>query len=103
MEEKNKHKRASFTGRLGYILTVAGAAVGLGNLWRFPYLAAKYGGAIFLLVYLILMMTFGYALIISETTLGKITRNFSFIPFSYFSITILSPLHQPTKITRSNL
>ena len=74
MEEKNKHKRASFTGRLGYILTVAGAAVGLGNLWRFPYLAAKYGGAIFLLVYLILMMTFGYALIISETTLGKITR-----------------------------
>lgn len=74
MVGKKKNKRDSFTGRLGYILTVAGAAVGLGNLWRFPYLAAKYGGAIFLLVYLILMMTFGYALIISETTLGKLTR-----------------------------
>ena len=47
--------RSSFSGRLGYVLAVAGSAVGLGNIWRFPYLAAKYGGGIFLLVYLILM------------------------------------------------
>lgn len=63
----------TFSGNLGYILAVAGSAVGLGNIWRFPYLAAKYGGGIFLLVYLILMLTFGYALIISETALGRMT------------------------------
>ena len=66
--------RSSFSGKLGYVLAVAGSAVGLGNIWRFPYLAAKYGGGIFLLVYLILMLTFGYALIISETALGRMTR-----------------------------
>ena len=66
--------RSSFSGRLGYVLAVAGSAVGLGNIWRFPYLAAKYGGGIFLLVYLILMLTFGYALIMSETALGRMTR-----------------------------
>ena len=47
-------KRSSFTGRVGFVLAAAGSAVGLGNLWRFPYLAAKYGGGIFLLVYIIL-------------------------------------------------
>ena len=51
--------RSSFSGKIGYVLAVAGSAVGLGNIWRFPYLAAKYGGGIFLLVYLILMLTFG--------------------------------------------
>ena len=68
------NERSSFSGRLGYVLAVAGSAVGLGNIWRFPYLAAKYGGGIFLLVYLILMLTFGYVLIVSETTLGRLTR-----------------------------
>lgn len=67
-------KRAGFSGRLGYVLSVAGSAVGLGNIWRFPYLAAKYGGGMFLLVYLILVVTFGYALIISETVLGRMTQ-----------------------------
>ena len=66
--------RSSFTGKMGNVLAVAGSAVGLGNIWRFPYLAAKYGGGIFLLVYLILMLTFGYALIISETALGRMTK-----------------------------
>ena len=66
--------RASFSGKIGYVLAVAGSAVGLGNIWRFPYLAAKYGGGIFLLVYLILTVTFGYALIMSETALGRMTR-----------------------------
>ena len=68
------NERSSFSGKLGYVLAVAGSAVGLGNIWRFPYLAAKYGGGIFLLVYLILMLTFGYVLIVSETTLGRLTR-----------------------------
>ena len=67
-------KRSNFTGSLGFVLAAAGSAVGLGNIWRFPYLAAKYGGGIFLLVYLILMLTFGYALIVSETALGRMTR-----------------------------
>lgn len=66
--------RGRFTGGIGYVLAVAGSAVGLGNIWRFPYLAAKYGGGIFLLVYLILMVTFGYVLIVSETALGRMTR-----------------------------
>lgn len=59
---------------MGYVLAVAGSAVGLGNIWRFPYLAAKYGGGMFLLVYLILMLTFGYTLIVSETALGRMTK-----------------------------
>lgn len=66
--------RSSFSGKMGYVLAVAGSAVGLGNIWRFPYLAAKYGGGMFLLVYLILMLTFGYTLIVSETALGRMTK-----------------------------
>lgn len=66
-------KRSSFSGKLGFVLAAAGSAVGLGNLWRFPYLAAKYGGGIFLLVYLILAVTFGYALMIAEISIGRKT------------------------------
>lgn len=69
-----KSARASFSGKMGYVLAVAGSAVGLGNIWRFPYLAAKFGGGMFLLVYLILMLTFGYTLIVTETALGRMTR-----------------------------
>ena len=64
-----EQKRSSFSGKLGYVLSAAGASVGLGNIWRFPYLAAKYGGGIFLLVYIILALTFGYTMIIAETGL----------------------------------
>ena len=69
-----KEKRSSFSSRLGFVLAAAGSAVGLGNLWRFPYLAAKYGGGIFLLVYLILAVTFGFALMITEIAIGRKTR-----------------------------
>lgn len=66
-------KRSSFTGKIGFVLAAAGSAVGLGNIWRFPYLAAKYGGGIFLLVYLILALTFGFALMTAEIALGRKT------------------------------
>ena len=65
----------SFSGKLGFILAAAGSAVGLGNIWRFPYLAAKYGGGIFLLVYLILAITFGFSLMITEIAIGRKTGN----------------------------
>ena len=67
-------QRGSFTNKLGFVLAAAGSAVGLGNLWRFPYLAAKYGGGIFLLVYIILAVTFGFAMMITEIALGRKKR-----------------------------
>lgn len=68
------NKRSTFSGKLGFVLSAAGASVGLGNIWRFPYLAAKYGGGIFLLIYIVLALTFGYTMIIAETTLGRMTK-----------------------------
>ena len=68
-----EEKRSSFTGKIGFVLAAAGSAVGLGNIWRFPYLAAKYGGGIFLLVYLILALTFGFALMCAEIAIGRKT------------------------------
>ena len=66
-------KRGSFSNKMGFVLAAAGSAVGLGNLWRFPYLAAKYGGGIFLLVYLILAVTLGFTLMITEIAIGRKT------------------------------
>ncbi len=66
-------KRSSFSGKLGFVLATAGSAVGLGNIWRFPYLAAQYGGGIFLLVYLVLAVTFGFALMCAEIAIGRKT------------------------------
>ena len=72
MDTQNK-KRSSFSGKVGFVLSAAGASVGLGNIWRFPYLAAKYGGGIFLLIYIVLALTFGYTMIVAETSLGRMT------------------------------
>jgi len=69
----NKSNRGSFSGRLGFVLAAAGSAVGLGNIWRFPYLAAKDGGGVFLLFYLILALTFGFTLLITEIAIGRKT------------------------------
>ena len=69
----NGEKRSSFTGKIGFVLAAAGSAVGLGNIWRFPYLAAKYGGGIFLLVYILLAVTFGFALMTAEIAIGRKT------------------------------
>ena len=71
---EHHEKRSTFSGKLGFVLSAAGASVGLGNIWRFPYLAAKYGGGIFLLIYIILALTFGYTMIVAETALGRMTR-----------------------------
>ena len=71
---QKQHKRSAFSGKIGFVLSAAGASVGLGNIWRFPYLAAKYGGGIFLLIYIILAFTFGYTMIVAETALGRMTR-----------------------------
>lgn len=69
----NNEKRSNFTGKIGFVLAAAGSAVGLGNIWRFPYLAAKYGGGIFLLVYILLAVTFGFTLMVAEIAIGRKT------------------------------
>ena len=74
MDTQNNNNRSSFSGKIGYVLSAAGASVGLGNIWRFPYLAAKYGGGIFLLIYILLALTFGYTMIVAESAIGRMTR-----------------------------
>ncbi|MBQ9609813.1 MAG: sodium-dependent transporter [Lachnospiraceae bacterium] len=69
-----EEKRSSFSSSLGFVVAAAGSAVGLGNIWRFPYLAAKDGGGIFLVVYLILALTFGFTLLVTEVSLGRKTK-----------------------------
>ena len=87
-------KRSHFTSRVGFVLAAAGSAVGLGNLWRFPYLAAKHGGGVFLLIYIILAVTFGFALMVTEIALGRRTRKSCL--FAYKAVdrrfTFLGPL-----------
>ena len=94
-------KRGSFTGGLGFVLAAAGSAVGLGNLWRFPPLAAKYGGGIFILVYIVLAVTFGFALMTTEIAIGrktgsspvmayeKLCRRFKFLGYLAASIPVI--------------
>lgn len=67
-------KRNTFTGSIGFVLAAAGSAVGLGNIWRFPYLAAKDGGGMFLAIYIILALTFGFTLLITEAAIGRKTK-----------------------------
>ena len=69
--------RNSFSGSWGFIIASAGSAVGLGNIWRFPYLAAKNGGGLFLFVYIIFALTFGFALLITEIAIGRKTKESS--------------------------
>ena len=67
-------ERSSFSGKIGFVLAAAGSAVGLGNIWRFPYLAAKNGGGLFLLCYIILALTFGFTLLTTEIAIGRKTK-----------------------------
>ena len=72
-----KEKRGNFSGKIGFVLAAAGSAVGLGNLWRFPYLAAQHGGGIFIAVYLILVVTFGFSMLLLELAIGRKTKKSS--------------------------
>lgn len=71
---QNSKPRNTFSGSIGFVLAAAGSAVGLGNIWRFPYLAAKDGGGLFVLVYIILALTFGFALLTAEVAIGRNTK-----------------------------
>ena len=74
MGEEKTTKRNSFSSSIGFVLAAAGSAVGLGNIWRFPYLAAKDGGGVFLVTYIVLAITFGFTLIVSEVAIGRKTK-----------------------------
>ncbi len=68
-----ERKKGSFSGSVGFILAAAGSAVGVGNIWRFPYLAAKDGGGVFIFVYIILVITFGFTLLTTDIAIGRKT------------------------------
>lgn len=69
-----KEKGSSFSGSIGFVLAAAGSAVGVGNIWRFPYLCAKDGGGLFLLIYLVLVLTFGFVLLTTDVAIGRKTK-----------------------------
>ena len=69
-----KEKKGSFSGSIGFVLAAAGSAVGVGNIWRFPYLCAKDGGGLFLIIYLVLVLTFGFVLLTTDVAIGRKTK-----------------------------
>ena len=69
-----KTKRGGFSGSIGFVLAAAGSAVGVGNIWRFPYLCAKDGGGLFLLIYLVLVLTVGFVLLTTDIAIGRRTK-----------------------------
>lgn len=79
-----KKTRNSFSGSMGFVLAAAGSAVGLGNIWRFPFLAARDGGGLFLLVYIILTVTFGFTLLITEVAIGRRAAQGPLTAYGYF-------------------
>ena len=101
MEQKEKNQGESgFKSNLGFILAAAGSAVGVGNIWRFPYLAAKDGGGLFLLIYLLLVFIFGFVLLASDLALGRKTKKHAIEVFGFLNkrwnflgkLTILIPI-----------
>lgn len=84
MADSTTPARASWSGKLAFVLAAAASAVGLGSMWRFPYLAAKYGGGTFLFVYLVFVFTIGLALLLLETALGRKTGQSSIGAFKAF-------------------
>lgn len=71
---KENVKKGGFTSSIGFVLTAAGSAVGVGNIWRFPHLAAKDGGGLFLIIYVILVLTFGFTLLTTDIAIGRKTK-----------------------------
>ena len=100
MEQKKNHDESGFKSNLGFILAAAGSAVGVGNIWRFPYLAAKDGGGLFLLIYLLLVFIFGFVLLASDLALGRKTKKHAVEVFGFLNkkwnflgkLTILIPI-----------
>lgn len=80
-----KTNRNSFSGSLGFVLAAAGSAVGLGNIWRFPYLAARDGGGLFLCIYIILALTFGFTLLITEVAIGRRSKQGPLTAYKFFN------------------
>ena len=78
-------KAGSFSGSLGFVLAAAGSAVGVGNIWRFPYLAAQDGGGLFILVYLVLVLTFGFTLLTTDIAIGRRTKKNALYAFGAIS------------------
>ena len=83
--EKTSTKRSNFSGSIGFVLAAAGSAVGLGNIWRFPYLAAKDGGGLFLLIYVVLALTFGFTLLTTEISIGRKTAQSPLTAYKYMN------------------
>lgn len=77
-----QNRRGGFSGSIGFVLAAAGSAVGVGNIWRFPYLAAKDGGGLFLVIYLALVLTFGFTLLTTDIALGRRTQQGALRAFS---------------------
>lgn len=77
-----ENKRATWSGQVAFILAAAASAIGLGNLWRFPYLAAQYGGGIFIVVYLALVVTLGFTLMTTEIAIGRLTKQSQLTAYS---------------------
>ncbi len=75
-------KKGNFTGSIGFVLAAAGSAVGVGNIWRFPYLAAQDGGGLFLVIYLVLVLTFGFTLLATDIAMGRRTKKSAFHAFA---------------------
>ena len=82
---QNDEKRKGFSGSIGFVLAAAGSAVGLGNIWRFPYLAAKNGGGLFLVVYIVLALTFGFTLLTTEIAIGRKTKQSPLTAYKHLS------------------
>ena len=77
-----KEKKGGFSGQFGFVIAAAGSAVGVGNIWRFPYLAARDGGGLFLIIYLILVVTFGFTLLTSDIAIGRKTQKSSIYAYA---------------------
>ena len=82
-------KSSNFSGQIGFVLAAAGSAVGVGNLWRFPYLAAKDGGGLFLMIYLVLVLTFGFTLLTSDIAIGRRTGDDADFVFAVYGDFVL--------------
>ena len=67
-------EREKFSSRLGFILISAGCAIGLGNVWRFPYITGKYGGAAFVLIYLFFLIVMGLPIMVMEFAVGRASQ-----------------------------